>query len=474
MILPTFSAVRASKSQAICRFNRSLEVFVNFSVRLAAIALGFFASAFAAQAQSDSLPRHGVIGLRVAPSDLAKPEDPATNPATIQIVTPGSAGEAAGFQPGDVLLSLDDAPVSTAIDFAHKVSRHLAGETIKIRIRRGAEELTKTAVLKPRPLETTPLADVVYTSVSVDGVRRRLIVTKPQSPGRHPAVLLIGGLGCYSLDGMLTDPTGYGPILSALAQNNYVTMRVEKTGEGDSEGVPCTDPKATVDLEVRGLVAGLRALKSYDFVDPARVFVFAHSLGPLIGSLVIPQESVRGFIAAETIGRTWFEYTIENVRRQMALLGQKPDEVDAVVRDNAQCAFHFFIEHESAAAVSKRSTECVDMIRSYAGLSDAYLHEIGDVSLGLQWKSVDIPVLVLYGTSDPATSADEGRYLTALINRHHPGRATYVELPRMGHDFALYDSQLEFLRRAADKKPHPYDDEVLTAILKWLSDQLQS
>jgi pimeloyl-ACP methyl ester carboxylesterase len=447
---------------------------VKFSVRLPAVALCCFAAAFAVRGQSDSLPRHGVLGLQVSPSDATKPEDPAVNPPTIKVVAPGSAAEAAGFQSGDVLLSLDDAPVSSSVDFAHKVSRHLASASLKIRVRRGAEELTKTAVLKPRPFETTTLADVVYTSLSVDGVRRRLIVTKPQSPGRHPAVLLIGGLGCYSLDGILTAPTGYGPILSVLAQNNYVTMRVEKTGEGDSEGIPCTDPKATVDLEVRGLVASLRALKSYDFVDPTRVFVFAHSLGPLIGSLVIPHESVRGFIAAETIGRTWYEYSVENVRRQTALLGKKPDEVDSVVRDSAQCAYHFFIEHESAAAVSKRSSECVDMIRSYAGLPDAYLHQIGDISLGLQWKSVDIPVLVLYGTSDPATSADEGRYLADLINTHHPGRATYVELPRMGHDFALYDSQLEFLRRAADNKHHPYDDEVLTAIIKWLSDHLQS
>jgi hypothetical protein len=50
-------------------------------------------------------------------------------------------------------------------------------------------------------------------------------------------------------------------------------MRVEKTGEGDSEDPACTDPKATVELEAQGYVAGLRALKSYGFVDPTRVFI---------------------------------------------------------------------------------------------------------------------------------------------------------------------------------------------------------
>jgi uncharacterized protein len=114
------------------------------------------------------------------------------------------------------------------------------------------------------------------------------------------------------------------------------------------------------------------------------------------------------------------------------------------------------------------------MIQSYAGMPSTYMQQIGDLSLGKQWKSVDMPVLVIYGTSDPATSADEGRYLVELINSFHPGRATYLELPGMGHDFAMYDSQLEFLTRRNDPtKPHPYDQEFLNALLKWLNEHAQ-
>ncbi len=426
----------------------------------------------ASLAQTDALPRHGVIGLQVAPPDLTVPEDPAKNPPTIKLVAPGSAGEAAGILAGDVILSLDDSPITGSAEFAHKVSRHLAGDTIKILLVRNGKQLTVSATLKPRPPETSSVADVVYTSISADGVRRSVLITKPKSPGRHPAVLLIGGLGCYSLDGVLTAETGYGPILNAVAKNDFVTMRVEKIGEGDSDGPPCTDPRATADLEAHGYVAGLRLLKSLAYVDSSRIFVFAHSLGPLLASLVLPQEPVRGFIAAETIGRSWFEYSIENLRRQAGVLGEAPDKIDAEVLANARCAYRYFVEHQSSAEISKGSQACAEMMQSYTGLSDAYLHQIGDISLGAQWKNVDIPVLVLYGTSDPATSADEGRYLTSLINAVHPGRATYVELPRMGHDFALYDSQLDFMNRTAGAKPHPYDDEALAVILKWLSEHL--
>jgi uncharacterized protein len=54
-------------------------------------------------------------------------------------------------------------------------------------------------------------------------------------------------------------------------------------------------------------LAGLRLLKSCDFVDPARVFVFANSMGPVVGSLAFAQEPVRGLIAVETVGTSWFE-----------------------------------------------------------------------------------------------------------------------------------------------------------------------
>lgn len=421
--------------------------------------------------QVDELPRHGVIGLAVAPADPSKKEDPQANPVTVKTATPGGAGAAAGIQAGDVLHEIDHAQVTSSEEFARRIGRHLAGDSIQIRLSRNGVEMTKTVTLKPRPFETSADADVLYRSVVVDGARRRVIITQPKSPGRHPAVLLMSGLGCYSLDGELLRDTGYGPFLSGFAAKGWVTMRVEKPGEGDSEGPPCRDPQATAELEAKAYLTGLRTLKSYDFVDPGQIFVFAHSLGPLIGSLVLPQEPVRGFIAAETIGRSWFEYGLENLRRQAALVGESRDQVDADVRAHAHCAYHFFLQHETAAEINKLNPQCKEMIDSYAGVPETFMRQIGDISLAKQWKQIDVPVLVLYGTSDPATSSDEGHYLTDMINSLHPGRATYRELPGMGHDFGRYASQLEFLDRRKDAKPHPFDTEALDVVLRWIDQQ---
>ncbi len=422
-------------------------------------------------AQVNDLPRHGSIGLAVGAERTGEAEDPRTNPITVKTVVPGGAGEAAGIQAGDVLREADGRPLSTSAEFVRIIGSHLSGDRVSMRLIRDGSEVTKTVTLRPRPYETSADADVLYTSVTASGAKRRVIITRPKSPGRYPAVLLIAGLGCYSVDGELLRKDNYGPILSALAKKDFVTMRVEKPGEGDSEGPPCTDIKATADLEVAGYVAGLRALKGYDFVDPGKVYVFAHSLGPLLGALVLPQESVQGMIAAETVGRSWFEYGLENVRRQATLLGEPFDQVDADVRAHESCAHRFYVDRETADAVSKAGPECAAMIRSYAGVPYTYMQQIGDIDLGKQWRQVDVPVLVIYGTSDPVTSADEGRYLAEIINGFHPGRATYVEIPGMGHDFNRYASQAEYLTRAGSTSPHPYDDEFVAVVVNWLEKQ---
>jgi len=52
------------------------------------------------------------------------------------------------------------------------------------------------------PLETNPDFDVIYDAVSTDTGLRRVIVTVPHTgpEGTHPALLLIGGIGNYSID----------------------------------------------------------------------------------------------------------------------------------------------------------------------------------------------------------------------------------------------------------------------------------
>jgi len=155
------------------------------------------------------LPRHGVIGLAV--------EANAQNRVEVQTAVPGGAGAAAGIQAGDLIQSLDGAPVTTAVEFARAVTRHVGGDTVKVGIVHAGVEAVKTVVLKPRPLETSPYAEVMYVALPVRGSLRRAIVTRPKKAGRLPAVLLMQGVGCYSMDAG-DRRSGYGRVVDELEQ----------------------------------------------------------------------------------------------------------------------------------------------------------------------------------------------------------------------------------------------------------------
>jgi uncharacterized protein len=402
---------------------------------------------------ADDLPRHGVIGLVVSGT-----------PPAVQRVLAGGAGETAGFRIGDVIQAIDGRSVDTADQFVRAVGRHLGGDAVQVTVTSGGARLVRTAVLKPRPLETSPNAEVLYRSVDVRGARRRVIVTRPNLPGKLPAVLLMQGLGCYSLDG--TDrATGYGRVISALEEKAYVTMRVEKTGEGDSEGPPCPDLSATPDLEADGWLAGLRALKRYDFVDSAKVFVFAHSMGPVVGSLVIAEEPVRGFIAVETVGTSWFEYDLERARVQHALR-ESPEATDAFLREYEPCSHRFFVEKQRPDELL-RTPACRAVLSPFGVVPYTYMQAVADISLGRQWKGTGFPVLVIYGTASPVTTARQNQYLADLINRWRSGSARYVEIQGMSHDLNRYKSAGDYLDRAASGGDG-FHTGLLDAVLPWL------
>jgi len=412
----------------------------------------------------DDLPRHGVIGLAVGAFDKTKPAGP-DNPLVVQRVMEGGAGAAAGFQTGDVIRAVDGLPVSAASQFVQAIAGRLGGEKVRVAVDRGGRQLDLTAVVRPRPFETSSTADILYRSVAVQDTRRRVILTRPRGSGRHPAILLMQGLGCDSQDG-IDRHNGYGAVISAFEDRGFVTMRIEKTGVGDSEGPPCTSPQATPHLEADGYLAALRALKSYDFVDPRKVFVFAHSMGPVVGSLAIAKEPVRGFIAVETVGTGWFEYDLERYRAQDGL-DAPPDEVDRDVRAYEVCSYRFYIEKQTPEELAKISG-CERMTVPFGPVPYTYMQAVADISLGGNWKTADFPVLVVYGTSSPVSTAHQSRYLADLINRLHPGRATYVEIPGMSHDLAHYESQQAFVNRAPGSV-HPFDTALIDAMMKWLT-----
>jgi uncharacterized protein len=318
--------------------------------------------------------------------------------------------------------------------------------------------------------ESAPDFDIVYRTVAIDHDEYQTIITKPKSAGHYPAVLLIAGLGCYSLDRLKPDDP-YAHLLNGLTRRGFVTMRVEKNGEGHSQGPPCDSPQSDLQLAVRRSLAGLNLLSESGFVDHHSIFIFAHSIGPLEGVLVAQKFPVRGFIAAETIGKSWFEYQLDNTRRQ-TLLFAPYDEADRAVRAAEKCNHLFLVDKLRPDQILKDHPDCREYVNTF-GVSYTYLQQIADLDLAVEWKKVDVPVLVTWGTSDPTTTAEENRYLVDAINSFHPGRATYAEFPGMGHGLDLSPSPRAWLEAIQKHQHGEFDEEFLDRVDSWLTGLLR-
>lgn len=311
---------------------------------------------------------------------------------------------------------------------------------------------------------------VEHLTVLVDGSPYPATITRPSAPGKHPAVFLIAGLGCYSLESLAPDDP-YAQLLDGLTRAGFVTMRVDKipakADANQKQGPPCESPQSDLQFAARRSLAGLKALGERDSVDRDRIFILAHSIGPLEGVFVAEKFSVRGFIAAETIGRSWMEYQMENARHQLRLLDVPYDEIDRKVRVVERCQHRFLIEKQTPDQILKDSPECKESVRTF-GVPYTYLQRIADLDLAVEWKQVDVPVLVTYGTSDPTTTPEESHYLVDMINGLHPGRATYIELPGMGHGLDRSPSQRSWLESIQKHQHGPFDAEFLDRIVAWM------
>jgi S1-C subfamily serine protease len=65
-------------------------------------------------------------------------------------VTPGSAGEEAGLQAGDVLLQYNDAPIANLQEYSNLLRAAAPGDAVRLQIRRNDALLSVEAVLKAR------------------------------------------------------------------------------------------------------------------------------------------------------------------------------------------------------------------------------------------------------------------------------------------------------------------------------------
>ena len=328
-----------------------------------------------AQMGDDPLPRRGYFGVGLEKADAG---------ARVFSVAPDSTAAAVGIAVGDVIEAVDGRPATAPETVVALIGRHKSAESVKIDLRRDGDRRTIDAILKPYPLETMANATLQYRSVvALPDVRLRTILSIPSSPTnrRFPAVLLVQGGGCGSIDAPFSPNVAQPGLMHTIGSQGFVTMRVEKSGVGDSQGDPCDS--IGFKEELAGYQAALAALRSHPSVNPDQIYLLGISLGGVFAPLLAQETKVAGISVYGTSS------------------GPPP---------------------------------------TYPGRSGRFFREFASVDVAGAWSKANTRVQVLQGEYDNDPYTNRGVEIVAMVKKSSRGSATFTHLAGLDHCWSRHAS----------------------------------
>ena len=380
-------------------------------------------------ASSLPLPRRSHLGL-----ELSVPGGDAQAAGTLRVeaVDAGSPAERAGVALGDGLMELGRVPVSSLAQARRLVARLPVSVPTRLLVQRAGARLELWATAEQLPLETMPRGRVALDHVVWAGHRLRAIWTLPEGPGPYPAIWLLPGAAWLSEERALAPGGSLLELVRGLTSAGFATLRVDRSGLGDSEGPLC------VELDLDAELAAWRAVRAYFVSHPdvhrEQRFLYARSLGGLLAPLLADASLFRAVAVWGTSARRWDVCMHAAARRQYGLAGQTGATLERTL-DRLQrlqpLIYEFGLTPEQAFQkepdLRPLESENFRGERVYRRTA-RFFQQLVRVDVAAAWRALECPVLALHGRSDWLSIAEDSAHIAGLAPR-----GEYRELEGIDH-----------------------------------------
>lgn len=347
-----------------------------------------------------------------------------------------SPAEKAGLLLGDEVTSLAGAPLRSLAELRRRAAQLTVGETLQLGVRREAQELALDLVPARMPLEPLPsgrvlLDEVPWSPPGGGQVRLRAIWTLPDAAGPHPAVWLLPSAAWISQEVPL-DPSDPGyRLVAALTAAGIATLRVDRSGLGDSEGPPCTE------LDFEQELSMWRAARAAFLSSPhvRKHFVYGRSLGGILAPLLARDESLAGVAVWGTSSEPWHEASLISAAYQYRLRGVTGSELVNTLERIAELQTLVYLEGLTPSEAYARAPHLADVLpESFRGefvhdRTARFFQQLQQHDVAAAWRSVRCPVLAVHAEYDTLTQAGDLQRIAELCG----GGGQFVEVPGVDH-----------------------------------------
>jgi pimeloyl-ACP methyl ester carboxylesterase len=362
-----------------------------------------------------------------------------------------------------------------------------SGTPTQLRDIRGGDSVVATVVRQgassPLPMRfvAAPLAEERIEGVSVEytmvrapsGYRVRAVVTRPSAASRTrlPAILFIPWLSCDPVEKPDPGTDGFAHTLRDVATGSgALLMRVEKPGNGDSEGPDCGEGR--LDHELAAYSSALRQLRSRPDVDTTRIAVMGGSLGGALAPIIAAADR-RGIVGVISLGgftRTWFEHMLEIERNRLTLSGVAPAEINRALAGFARFYAVYLFGATPEQAIGRDTLLrrlWYDEADSQYGRHARFYHQVQALNVERTWEELareGVRGLFVWGDFDWIMGRADQERGVAILNAGGRPLGSLVVLPNVDHGLMTYATIHDGFN---DVNPE-YRGQAARAINTWL------
>ncbi len=377
----------------------------------------------------------------------------------------------AGLQVGDRIIAVNDQTFTSPEAWYDFSDALVAEQKYTLTYKRKHQSDQVRAKFKAQAKESHAGIETIYTHITNDyGSRQRVIITRPEGVNeRQPAILFLQGLSCSSIEVNADRLTPFTRLIRELVtKSNYVVLRIEKPGKGDSEG-NCS--QTDFNTELNGYYNAAKYLKELPYVDPQRIVVYGSSMGSALAPHMANKFNLSAVIADGTFVKSWFEHMLEIERRILAFKGLSQMEITTKMNQA-------YIPLYYGMLVQRKSyQEVIDAYPAIAadnyhgpehmyGRPMSYYQQLQQFDVAGAWEQLKVPARIRWGTNDWIMSeADNDLIIEILQAAGHQDHELYKH-PGLDHWEAIHPNA----KNSFDGNPGAWSDKISGVILDWLAE----